>query len=104
MLNKKGSEEKLHSGGGMLYNQRKQIEQRYKSHVRGQDAPGMIRNASKPTLELPQIHNTIKNDQSRNEGLQSNRSKKSLSNVSPHGNYNMPIVRKQSNNYPNDVK
>ncbi len=68
MLNKKGSEEKLHSGGGMLYNQRKVIEQRYKSHVRGQEVPGgMIRNASKPTLELPQIHNSIKNDQSRNE-------------------------------------
>lgn len=45
MLNKKGSEEKLHSGGGILYNQRKPIEQRYKSHVRGADVPGgMIRN------------------------------------------------------------
>lgn len=37
MLNKKSSEEKLPSGGAMLYNQRKPIEQRYKSQIRGQE-------------------------------------------------------------------
>jgi hypothetical protein len=53
MLNKKSSEEKLHSNS-IMYNQRKPIEQRYKSHLRGQDVPqGMVRNQSKPTLELP---------------------------------------------------
>jgi len=64
MLNKKGSEEKLPSaGGGMLYNNKKNYEQRYRSHIRGQDGPGMIRNQSKPTLELPAIHNSmIKNE------------------------------------------
>lgn len=65
MLNKKGSEEKLHSGGGsILYNQRKPLEQRYKSHARGSEVPSsMIRNQSKPGLELPAIHNSvIKND------------------------------------------
>ena len=38
VLNKKSSEEKLHSNS-ILYNNRKPIEQRYKSHLRGQDAP-----------------------------------------------------------------
>jgi len=53
MLNKKGSEEKLPSSG-ILYNKQKpQYEQRYRSHVRGAEAPGMIRNQSKPALELP---------------------------------------------------
>ena len=93
MLNKKGSEEKLPSGGGMLYNQRKPLEQRYKSQARGQEVQGLVRNQSKPSLELPAIHNSIvKNDQnSRNDmvGLSNNKSKKSLS---PHGNYNMPSV------------
>jgi len=63
-LNRNGSEEKLKNsasvglGGqaGMnLYqaNRKPSIEQRYKSHLRGQDAPnqvGLVRNPSKPAL------------------------------------------------------
>ena len=76
------------------------MEQRYKSHLRGQDAPqGMVRNQSKPALQLPDIHSSSISKQnevlSRNDIqgqiLNSNRSKKSLSHVhaqqlqSPHG-------------------
>ena len=53
MLNKKSSEEKLHSqnSGQFMYNKRQPVEQRYKSHLRGQDVPqGMVRNQSKPAL------------------------------------------------------
>lgn len=94
MLNKKSSEEKLHSqhSGQIMYNKRQPVEQRYKSHLRGQDVPqGMVRNQSKPALQLPEIHNTSIGKQnevlSRNDVqsqiLNSNRSKKSLSHV--HG-------------------
>ena len=58
MLNKKASEEKMISNN-ILYQNKKPIEQRYKSHLRGQDVPSsMIRNQSKPTLQLPEIHST----------------------------------------------
>jgi hypothetical protein len=50
MLIKKSSEEKL-SNNQFIYSNRKPIEQRYKSHLRGQEAPqGLNRNQSKPAL------------------------------------------------------
>lgn len=67
LMNRKASEEKFSNGGdrnvmgiGMARGGRNAIEQRYKSHLRGQDVPhqvGLIRNASKPTLQLPEINN-----------------------------------------------
>ena len=113
MLNKKSSEERL-PRGGILYNQGK-LEQRYKSHVRGSEVPGMVRNQSKPTLELPSIHGN-KADRSRNDMgsqiLQSDRSEKSLALQSPQGyNISMPHVqvkrdlenRRASDNYRNEI-
>ena len=35
MLNKKSSEEKLHGQNSIMYSNRKPMEQRYKSHLRG---------------------------------------------------------------------
>lgn len=106
MLNKKASEEKMISNN-ILYQNKKPMEQRYKSHLRGQDVPSsMIRNQSKPTLQLPEIHSTQMQNQnavlSRNDIssqiLNSNRSKKSLGHMhhnsqlpSPHG-YIMPGI------------
>lgn len=72
-LNRNGSEEKLKNSGqiglagqgGMMYqgNRKPSIEQRYKSHLRGQDAPGgqvgLVRNQSKPALQLPEIKNNF---------------------------------------------
>ena len=95
MLNKQSSQEKLHNAGSILYSNKNSIQQRYKSHLRGADVPqGMLRNASKPSLQLPEIHSSaIRNQQaeihSRNDlgVLNSNRSKKSLGShlPSPHG-------------------
>jgi hypothetical protein len=72
MLNKKSSEETLHNKQptNILNNNRKQLEQRYRSHARGSEVPSSInKNPSRPTLELPSIHGTIvKNESlSRNE-------------------------------------
>ena len=101
-MNRKASEEKmqglgqginsLNSGSGMLYsNSRKaSIEQRYKSHLRGSEVNhqvGLIRNQSKPALQLPEIVNS--SSVGGNKGmqplgsdghpmLQNNRSKKNL--------------------------
>lgn len=53
MLNKKSSEEKLSGNNNQfIYQNRKPvIEQRYKSHLRGQEVPqGLNRNQSKPAL------------------------------------------------------
>lgn len=83
MLNKKASEEKLHNNS-IIYNNRKPIEQRYKSHLRGADVPqGMNRNQSKPALQLPDIHNSAisKNNELEMQGQILNRNKKSVSNV-----------------------
>ena len=49
--------------GGGLYNggRKASIEQRYKSHLRGSEVNnqvGLIRNQSKPTLQLPEIINS----------------------------------------------
>lgn len=44
MLNKQSSQDKLQNNS-IIYSNRKPMEQRYKSHLRGQDIPGgMIRN------------------------------------------------------------
>ena len=72
-LNRKASEEKFQNNqglgvgqlasGGLYSGQRKgSIDQhRYKSHLRGQENPhnvGLIRNPSKPTLQLPEINSS----------------------------------------------
>jgi hypothetical protein len=73
-LNRKASEERMQNAqgigqgispmnGGGLYNgsRKASIEQRYKSHLRGSEVNnqvGLIRNQSKPTLQLPEIINS----------------------------------------------
>lgn len=113
MLNRKGSEEKMQSLGqglqmagnqGLMYSgsRKASIEQRYKSHLRGQEAHnqvGLIRNQSKPTLQLPEIINSAsvggnKNMQNMPDPMGNNRSKKSLhgqgSNSQVLGGYQVP--------------
>ena len=99
-MNRKASEEKmqglgqginnLNSGSGLLYSgsRKASIEQRYKSHLRGSEVNhqvGLIRNQSKPALQLPEIVNS--SSVGGNKGmsgdashpmLQNNRSKKNL--------------------------
>lgn len=119
ILNRKGSEEKLAGLGpglqmagnqGLMYSgsRKASIEQRYKSHLRGQEAVGMsglVRNQSKPTLQLPEIINSaggakgtalqIAGDMQMGGPLGGNRSKKSLhgqggSNSQVLGGYQVP--------------
>jgi hypothetical protein len=69
-MNRKASEEKFQSnqgmavGSGNLYGQNRKAsidQHRYKSHLRNQEANhnvGLIRNQSKPTLQLPEINSS----------------------------------------------
>jgi len=70
LMNRKASEEKFQSnpgmavGSGNLYGQNRKAsidQHRYKSHLRNQEANhnvGLIRNQSKPTLQLPEINSS----------------------------------------------
>ena len=72
IMNRKASEEKFvnnqgmgvgQMGAGNLYGgaRKASIDHRYKSHLRGQEVNhnvGLIRNPSKPTLQLPEINSS----------------------------------------------